>query len=294
MTLELIVNQNNEIVEEPKKNILIYGSTGYLGLFYIRRLLENKKFNFKVDFTNLLTKRYFDLSSVDAVLYFAVIHQADTEKHSVMFDINTKIPIALAQKCSRQNIHFLYMSTEQVFASKEGFIYQENSKQNSTTLYGNSKSIAEKNIANLSTSTILRTSMIYGYNHPRKKNLFNYIDMASIEPKKIYEDAYTKPTLVDELCDCIDYLLEKQIYGIYHAVGPEMIDRVTLLRKYFTAKGYSKSTLDYMIVPAKTPENGNIQKYIDIRTSEILKPFFKSNIDYGILKQAKRELKVGK
>lgn len=133
---------------------------GYLGLFCTRRLLKNKKFNFKVDFSNLEQRTFFDFTGVDVVLYLSVIHQADKENPNI-YIINTNVPISIAKECKKQNIHFIYISTEQVFASKENYKYKEDSKQNSTTIYGNSKALAEKSISCFSNVCILRSSMIY-------------------------------------------------------------------------------------------------------------------------------------
>lgn len=178
------------------------------------------------------------------------------------------------------------MSTEQVFASKENAIYEENSKQNSKLIYGKSKALTEKSISDFENVCILRSSMIYGYQHYKKQNLFNYVDVCSGNFYEIYIDAFSKPTLIDELCNCIDYIIMDRICGIRHAVGSLFIDRVSLLQK-FLKQQYSHSIVEDIIRPVKTPENSDIQKYIDIRTSPILERFFQISFEdrFGIPKK---------
>lgn len=269
------------------KTVLIFGASGYLGLFYTKRLLNTQKFNVKIDFSDLTQKKNFDLAGIDAVLYLAVIHQVDKANPNLQ-EINTAIPVLLARECKKKNIHFIYMSTEQVFNSKEKYVYKENDRQNAQTIYGASKAATERVISVLDNVSIIRTSMIYGYKHPRRKNLFTLVNMGKIDPYEIYQDAYTKPTLVDELCDCLDYIIENRLNGIFHAVGNEIIDRVSLLKKYFSQK-YVPLTIDYMIKPINTPKNSDIQKYINIETSRPLKKFFKKTLDEGLKLEMNRK-----
>lgn len=114
--------------------------------------------------------------------------------------------------------------------------------------------------------------------------------MTSINPYQIYKDAFTKPTLVDEICDSIDYLIENRMCGIFHIAGDEMIDRVSLLKRFYQPK-YSQFTINYMINPVETPSNSDIQKFIDIETSIDLKRFLKTDLKTGLELQMRRTYK---
>ena len=254
--------------------------------------MDNKKFNLKIDFSELSTERFFSLADIDVVLYLSVVHQTNKENPKLV-EINTQVPTAIAIECQKQNIHFIYMSTEQVFESQDNFTYKEDSPQNAKTKYGISKGMTEKALVLMNlgkNTTILRSSMIYGYKNDKKKNVFNHIDWSSIAPYSIYSDAYTKPTFIDDLCECIDHVIENKIIGVFHTVGNEMIDRVSLLKMAFINK-YSKEAVEYFIKPVKTPSSSDIQKYINIECSPEFKRFFKITLKEGVMKQLFREFK---
>ena len=262
------------------KNILLYGGNGYFGSYYINKILREKTFNINVRLDNLLEEN-FNISGVDAVLYLAAKQQ--TQKDDPNFNkINTEIPVKLAEICEEHNKQFVYFSTDQVFKSDETKEYREHDVQNSPTKYGISKYECENRIKNKDNVAIIRTSMIYGYKHHNRDNLFSFLRKNCLKQKiSLYKDCFVRPTHINDLSNCLNHIIEEKKVGIFHCLSENKISRFDLAKEFYFAQKLEDKA-DLYLEP-ECVNNSDLQKNINMLCTESMTHFFNTNLNKGIL-----------
>ena len=182
-----------------------------------------------------------------------------------------------------KNTHFIFLSTECVFKSAVSLLHNVDDLKEPETTYGSSKSKAEdfllkkSGIQNLS---IVRTSMLYGYDMPTRKNFFTFLNESMRNHKKveIYTNVSNRPTHVEDLSRFILMLVEKQITGIFHAVSEEYINRYDLSKMFCDAYGYPKD----LLIPTKQPADRKMPTYLNLKPSEIFAQQIKNPLNINI------------
>ena len=253
--------------------IVIFGSAGYLGKFYINQLLDKQIFNFsaiveKISLKDLDVKKCID-RNFESVLYFSTKLQSNKNDKD-FYDVNVNIPI----KLSEISKHFVYLSSDYALAED---IENE---------YSKSKKEAEQLLKQKNNTCILRTSSIYGYKSKKRKSFFSllqdFYEDDSRKVLKVYKDSYIKPTFIDDLCNCIDFIVDKKLVGCYNGVGREYISRYDFAKKYLYEIAKEIITIEN--------DKNDTQNFIEIECSGILKQFFLTGIDDGIKRHKERVL----
>ena len=103
----------------------------------------------------------------------------------------------------KNNIRFIYISTDYVFDGKKGN-YSENDKPNPKSIYGKSKLSAENIVKSLNDYLIIRTSFF-----SRKK--WKY--------KEAFVDQYTSRIQIEELISKINKIIFTKFSGLIHIAG---------------------------------------------------------------------------
>ena len=223
------------------KNILVTGPCGYLGMHLVKRLMQLKKYN-----VFLLVEEINNVSSIpfrpDIILHLASklpSHEGDT------YNINFNATKKLVSLCD-DNTHFVFMSSDYVFEGNTHTSYSEKDFCVPTTEYGKSKLACENYLSqNLKKVTILRTSMLYGYNNPRRKNFVQLL-FSSLENNQhvdLFTDVHCRPTHVNDLCDFIFNIMEKEKTGIFHACSEDYINRFDLALAFCLANHFNPNLL---------------------------------------------------
>lgn len=132
----------------------------------------------------------------------------------------------IAIVCRNINAKLIHFSTDAVFDGSSNKKYIETDTPNPINYYGKTRLIAESIVLNESPyNVILRTAVIYGW-HQRSR-FTNWI-IQTLKNKKIVDphiDQYNTPTLVDDLAKSILKIIERNVSGLYHAVGKTCISR---------------------------------------------------------------------
>jgi dTDP-4-dehydrorhamnose reductase len=138
--------------------------------------------------------------------------------------------------CGKTGAVFVYISTDYVFDGKNP-PYKEKDEPNPLNLYGRLKLEGEQYIrANLETRT--------------PNFLMNLMDMLKYKGTiKVHGFLYGNPTYVGDLADGIMDLIEKQLYGLYHIVGCENINRYDWALKLVGMVGLKGKTLEKIETP---------------------------------------------
>ena len=143
--------------------------------------------------------------------------------------INTKATEIFAKQAAKQNIFFLYVSTDYVFDGNNG-MRKENDVTNPLGFYGKSKLEGELVLNKLASNwCIARTSSPFGIN-PKMKSFPLWIK-ENLEIKKeipVLIDQFTSPTYVPNLSKMLIEIAIRQIVGIIHTSGATRISRYDL------------------------------------------------------------------
>jgi len=167
----------------------------------------------------------------DRIIHLAAMTGVDlceTEKELATL-INTKATETLAKQAAKQNIFFLYVSTDYIFNGING-MKKEYDSSNPLGFYGKSKLEGELALKKLTSSwCIARTSTPFGI-HPTKKSFPLWVK-ENLEMKKeisVLIDQFTSPTYVPNLSKMLIEIATRQINGIIHVSGATRISRYAL------------------------------------------------------------------
>jgi dTDP-4-dehydrorhamnose reductase len=167
----------------------------------------------------------------DRIIHLAAmtdVDQCETQQELAIL-LNAKSTEILAKQAAKQNIFFVYVSTDYVFDGIKG-MKKEDDSTNPLGFYGKSKLEGEFTLNKLASSwCIARTSTPFGIHH--KKKSFPLWVQESLEAKKeipVLVDQFTSPTYVPNLSKMLIEVATRQITGILHLSGATRISRYEL------------------------------------------------------------------
>ena len=225
-----------------RDNILITGGNGLLGQ-ELRILLERCNFNIiatGIGLDRLLSHNHIylelDVSSSTRCEYIlhkynpsviintaacTNVDQCEIQKNDCL-TINTSSINNFLPYVKKHHAHFMHISTDFVFDGLLGN-YKENDECNPLNFYGLSKLKGEQILINQClTSTIIRTSLVYG---PTGSNFLTWVkDKLERDVElNIVGDQYRTPTYVCDLSLVILRMIELKKYGLYHISSGERL-----------------------------------------------------------------------
>lgn len=167
------------------KNILITGSTGYIGGEFVKEYSKNYVIS---KFSNRINSLFdLDLTNIDVIVHFAALVHKTNISYKNYKKVNVNYPFDLAKRAKENGVgHFIFMSTIAVYGDKKTKINHD-TKTEANTDYGVSKLEAEKKLFSLKsdsfTVSIIRPPMVYGSNAPGNFNkLIKLIKFCPILP----------------------------------------------------------------------------------------------------------------
>lgn len=248
--------------------ILVTGSTGLVGSQLIKDLVENKyevyscfhntQPKYGVPIQMDISKREEIIKVLEKIKPNVIIHLAaftDVEKCEMKKDkadlLNIKATEFLVKESEKNNVFFVYISTDYVFDGNEG-LRKESDIPNPVNHYGKSKLEAEKIVKNsLSKFLIIRTSTPFGI-HSDKKSFPIWVK-ENLEMKKeihVVIDQFTSPTYVPNLSKMMIDAIKKGITGTINLVGATRISRFEFAKMIAEKFGLDSS----LIKPTKIQE----------------------------------------
>jgi len=201
----------------------------------------------------------------DRIIHLAAMTNVDlceTEKELATL-LNVKATETLAKQAAKQNIFFVYVSTDYVFDGING-MKKEDDPTNPLGFYGQSKLEGELTLNKLASGwCIARTSTPFGIH---KKKSFPLWIKESLESKKeipVLVDQFTSPTFIPNLSKMLIEVATRQITGVIHLAGSTRISRyelaVLVAKKLNLDKSLLKSTrIDKMNWKAQRPKDSSL------------------------------------
>jgi dTDP-4-dehydrorhamnose reductase len=223
------------------EKILITGSTGFIGN-QIYSLLKNKGYNvfgtgrkleknpnfYKCDLQNEKeVKKLIKQTSPSIIIHSAALTNVDLceKDKKAAYSNNVKTTINLINNINKNNIHFIYISSDYVYSGKKG-PYKETSSTNPINYYGKTKLLSENIIRKIKYPLILRTGVVFGYDIKSKNFLMQLLQKSKLkEEMLVAKDQISNPTHVKTLCLVIEKCINKKITGTYNLTGQKSLPR---------------------------------------------------------------------
>lgn len=214
------------------KNILVTGSSGYIG----KNLIQSYEKEYRFDTFSLRKSSLVNcnLESIDVVVHCAaLVHQKEQFSYEEYYKINVNYPFELARKAKENGVkQFIFLSTIAVYGDSYSFL-DESTKPLPTTSYGKSKLEAEKKLQKLMDEnfcvSIIRLPMVYGSNAPG--NIASLIKLIQKVPLLPFADIKNRRTFIgiDNLLECLDTIIKKEISGLFLIADQESLSTTRLI-----------------------------------------------------------------
>lgn len=244
-----------------KKTILVTGSNGFIGSFFIKRY--RTQYNIiGLDITEPLNKELCmvhyvgDICDEELVNSIFVSYRIDIVVHTAAekslvicennkdkaYDVNYTASVYLARVAHANNAKFIFISSDQVFDGSRAYS-SEDSAVNPINYYGKLKSMVESQIVKMDDVAICRTALVFGEIPDEQKEYFDSIKSSEnltvqgfIVQQTRYclenglkivlpDDEFVSPTHVSLLSDQINSVIENNVSGILHCCGKDRISR---------------------------------------------------------------------
>lgn len=234
-------------MDEKLDRLLVIGASGLLGSKIMEqargRFEARGAYNPDVDGTTLWRLESVDIGSKDdidklfektrpnkVILTAAMTNVDACEKNPTLANrINAAAPGLVARACKKASVSLVHVSTDYVFDGMKSRKYVEIDVQRPISVYGTSKLAGERSVlTTLPEAAVVRPAVLYGWNPiPEKMNFVTWVlkKLRNNEPVKLFEDQIVSPTLADDLAGVLLDLAEKQASGVWHASGPDCLDR---------------------------------------------------------------------
>lgn len=184
---------------------------------------------------------------------FCHVDLCETEREAC-WKVNVEGTETVAEYARDRECRVVYYSTDQVFDGTRD-AYREPDPVAPMNVYAQSKAAGEAVLRELlpERHLILRTAWLYGPDRARKNfalRLAQWVGEGADVP--VPSDQWGTPTYTEDVAEATRFLIERGLGGTFHAVGPELIDRVQLAHKVCARFGLDPRHL----VPRPTRELG--------------------------------------
>ena len=236
---------------------LIFGASGFVGAHLWEKAKQKNisaigttwaeepgnflNFNLAVDnLYRILPKNFLSSSDRGIAIILAGIASVDgcSKNKDLSYQVNVNGTIKLIADLQTAGVKIVYISSGAVFDGKSGN-YDEASPVNPIIEYGRQKVQVEDYLQKTGSDfLIVRLSKVVSDN-PGKKQIFSDFYRAIMAQEQIncFADETFSPTDANDVAQGIFLLIEKQLKGVYHLAGPEVLTREDLARKFFQVLG---------------------------------------------------------
>ena len=209
--------------------------------------------------------KLFDKVSPDAVILTAAMTNVDACERdpTIANRINAAGPELVARACKKTSANLVHVSTDYVFDGTKTRRYTETDAQRPISVYGVSKLAGERSVlSTLPEAAVVRPAVLYGWNPiPEKMNFVTWVlrKLRASDPVKLFEDQIVSPTLADDLAGVLLDLADRHASGVWHASGPDCLDRPSCGRMIAKAFGLDESLVapvpsSSVSLPARRPK----------------------------------------
>ncbi|MEO6490322.1 MAG: dTDP-4-dehydrorhamnose reductase [Ferruginibacter sp.] len=211
-----------------KKNILVTGANGQLGMEFRALASASPTYNFlftsrdELSITNVdNVEEYFSANRISHCVNcaaYTTVDKAEVEK-DIAFQHNGTAVGNLAAICKKHDAVFIHFSTDYVFNGQSSIPYTEEDETDPVNMYGASKLLGEQETQkNNPSSVIIRTSWVYSsYGKNFVKTMLRL--MSEKDTISVVNDQFGSPTYAYDLANAVMKIIDKYerpVPGIYN------------------------------------------------------------------------------
>lgn len=193
------------------------------------------------------TRSVIDKAAPDWVFCAGALTHVDyCEEHpEEAMRLNRDAPALVARIAAERGAGIVFYSTEYVFDG-EGGPYAEDDPVRPLSVYGRSKLEGERAVGEANPrAVIVRTTVVYGPEPQRKNFVYQLLRRGRAgERMRVPDDQVSSPTCNADLAAASVELTEREIRGIYHVAGPEVLDRHAFARLVCRVFGLDAALLE--------------------------------------------------
>jgi len=141
--------------------------------------------------------------------------------------LNAEIPGDLANICTKRNIRFVHISTDAVFDGTKAGIYTEEDEPSPPGIYSQTKLDGERAVEQVNPQAIIARVNFYGWSLGGRRSLAEFFVKNLDEGKNVngFTDIIFCPMWVNHLNRILIEMLEKNLSGLYHVVGAQVMSK---------------------------------------------------------------------
>jgi len=141
--------------------------------------------------------------------------------------LNAEIPGDLANICTKRNIRFVHISTDAVFDGTKAGTYTEEDEPSPPGIYSQTKLDGERAVEQVNPQAIIARVNFYGWSLGGRRSLAEFFVKNLDEGKNVngFTDIIFCPMWVNHLNRILIEMLEKNLSGLYHVVGAQVMSK---------------------------------------------------------------------
>jgi dTDP-4-dehydrorhamnose reductase len=152
--------------------------------------------------------------------------------------LNADLPGDLAAACVRRGIRLVHISTDSVFDGMKKKVYTETDMPNPPGVYSATKLLGEQNVLSANPDAAIARVNFFGWSLGGKRSIseFFFNNLSVGKQCNGFTNIWFCPIFVGDLADTLLQMLEKDLSGLYHAVGSDALTKydfgVRLARRF--------------------------------------------------------------
>ena len=141
--------------------------------------------------------------------------------------LNTEVPGRLAELCAQKDIHFMHISTDSVFDGTKAGTYTEEDAPRPPGIYSQTKLDGEHAVSHAYPQAIIARVNFYGWSLGGRRSLAEFFVNNLSEAKNVngFTDVLFCPMLVNHTARLLLEMLQKNLRGVYHVVGAQVMSK---------------------------------------------------------------------
>ena len=141
--------------------------------------------------------------------------------------LNVDLPSELAAVCAKRNIRFVHISTDAVFDGKQAGAYTEGDEPNPQSTYARTKFDGEGAVRAVDPQAMIARVNFYGWSLGGRRSLAEFFvnNLGSGNNVSGFTDVIFCPMLVNDTARLLLKMLQKDLSGLYHLVGPQAMSK---------------------------------------------------------------------
>lgn len=152
--------------------------------------------------------------------------------------LNADLPAQMARACKTHGVSFVHISTDAVFDGEKDGFYTEEDAPRPLGVYAQTKFASEQAVLAENPDAIVARVNFYGWSLSGRRSLaeFFYHNLTHQKNMSGFTDVMFCPMLVNDTVRILVKMLQKNLSGLYHVVGPQAMSKyqfgVEIARKF--------------------------------------------------------------